>query len=207
MVYLHSGIKWHPRVPQQKLLRLYKSDAEGLRDTELLEDVAITLYLRCKSIILVGEAEKGRVHCPRCHMKGRTTIIWRESSNKNYLMVCPVCGWQATWGEYLRSYQRKQLSIGGAAEYFKVYIHAYEKAKTPSEKMLAIDRVIHQFHYNIVKDEILPTRANCVNLIEGTLTQTVKFLDKLSTGENTQAKQEWLMTFNKMKTPHPKPTS
>jgi hypothetical protein len=198
-----NEIKWHPRLPQWKLVRLYESDAKGLLDTELLEDVAVTLYLRCLSIIMVGEAEKGRVHCPRCHNEGRSTIIDRGKHGKEFQLICPTCHWSSTWGQYLKSYQRKQLSIGGAGIYFREYVKAYRKVDSPKEKMLAVDRVIHQFHYNILDGEHQPTRANCVNLIEGTLTQTVQLLNSLhNTGSKT--KEKWSQILHTIKA-HPKP--
>lgn len=187
MVDHSSEIRWYPRVSQRKLVRLYESDAKGLLDTDLLEDVAVTLYLSYRSIVMVGDAEKGRVHCPRCHDEGRSTIIPRGGHGKGFQLVCPTCQWTTTWGQYLKSYQRKQLSIGGAGKYFREYMKAYREAGTPKEKMLAVDRVIHQFHYNTLKGETLPTRANCVNLIEGTLTQTVQLLNNLHTA-NPQTK-------------------
>jgi len=46
-------VHWAPPVSKEKIRRLYESDASGLRDDELLDDVGITLYLRCKSILTV----------------------------------------------------------------------------------------------------------------------------------------------------------
>ena len=37
--------KWAPRVPREKIWRLYRSDAKGIRDEELVDDVGITLIL------------------------------------------------------------------------------------------------------------------------------------------------------------------
>jgi hypothetical protein len=200
----HSNeIKWHPRVPQRKLIRLYESDASNLLNTELLNDIAITLYLRCESIIMVGDAQKGKIHCPRCHNNGRSTIISRLQYHDDYQLICPTCKWSTTWEKYLKSYQRKQLSIGGAGPYFREYMESYRKAKTPSEKMLAVDRVIHQFHYNLLRGEIKPTRANCVNLIEGSLTQTVQLLNDLHTSTRG-TKIKWHSTLNSIKE-HPTP--
>ena len=82
-------------------------------------------------------------------------------------------------------------------------MNAYREAKSPKEKMLAVDRVIHQFHYNTLRGETPPTRANCVNLIEGTLTQTVQLLNNLHNA-NPQTKQNWQQTLQTIKA-HPKP--
>jgi len=84
-------IRWHPRVPQAKIRRLYRSDADGSLDVDLLDDVATTLYLRCRSIVMVGDAEQGRVHCPRCYNNGKSTVIPRDARGKDFLLVCPTC--------------------------------------------------------------------------------------------------------------------
>jgi hypothetical protein len=52
-----SEIRWSPRVPQWKIQRLYESDAQGLLDEELLDDVGITLWLRCRDILTIHEAK------------------------------------------------------------------------------------------------------------------------------------------------------
>jgi hypothetical protein len=203
-------ISWNPRVSPHKIRKLYESHASGLIDEDLVEDVGITLYLRCQSILYVGDAQKGKVHCPECLNNNRDTIIQRGSSGKEFLIVCPVCGWEITWGDYFRSYQGKQLSIGGAGDYFREYIKAYENANTLLEKMIAIDRVIHEFHYNILHGESQPTRAACVNLIEGTLTEVVAFLDELSCPDTSPeelrtSRQKWRETLKSMYDCHPKP--
>ena len=51
--------------------------------------------------------------------------------------------------------------------------------------MLAIDRLIHEFHYSLRADPSMPTRPAAVNLIEGRLTDIVPFLDALSAGAIT----------------------
>ena len=50
------------------------------------------------------------------------------------------------------------------------------------EKMLAIDALIHEFHWNLVKGRTQATRPACVNLIEGRLGQVMDFLNELTYG-------------------------
>ena len=59
-------IRWAPRVRPDKLRQLYLSDARGLLDLELLEDVGINLYCRCESILVVSDAAEGKVVCVLC---------------------------------------------------------------------------------------------------------------------------------------------
>ena len=49
-------IEWARRVPKSKIRRLYESDASGLLDEDLLEEVGSLLLQRCKSILNVADA-------------------------------------------------------------------------------------------------------------------------------------------------------
>jgi len=196
-------------VPKWKIRKLYESEASGLLDEELLDDVGISLYLRCQSILTVGQAQRGQVQCPRCSNAGRNTVIERRSHGKEEVLKCPQCSWRATWGEYLGTYQGKQLSEGGAGAYLRAFVTRYEHAKTPTRKLLAIDRVIHEFHYNAVESLRRPTRAACVNLIGGRLTDVVAFLNDLTYGEQTdkrvlKTRDAWRSTLDGMSPWHPR---
>jgi len=175
-------VRWAPRVSKDKIRRLYQSHAGGLLDEELLDDVGITLYLRCEAIVAVAEALRGRVLCPRCAATGTTTVIERALNKgaRDGLMTCPACGWACTWADYQRTFKRRQLNLGGAEPAFTTFLTRYPKARTPTAKLLAIDRLIHEFHYSLREQPDLPTRAAGVNLIKGRLTDVVEFLDELT---------------------------
>lgn len=184
-------IKWPPRLPKAKLRRLYEGDAAGLLDEDLVDDVGYTLYMRCRSIVAIAEARRGRVQCPQCARDGNETIVARQA-DEDEPMVCAVCSWQCTWREYRMSYRRKQLNPGGAEPIFQAFVTNFARARTPREKMLAIDRVIHEFHYYNQQ----PCRATGVNLIDGKLTDVVAFLNTLTYGEGTPSetnstRDEW----------------
>jgi hypothetical protein len=95
-------LKWAKRVEPQKIRRLYALDAKGIVDEELVDEVGYAMYARCESIRIATEAHAGRATCRSCG--AILTHHWKKSE----LMVC-ACGWQKTWGDYLLSYQRKQL--------------------------------------------------------------------------------------------------
>jgi DNA-directed RNA polymerase subunit M/transcription elongation factor TFIIS len=193
-------IKWPRRVPKHKIRRLYESDAQGMLDEELVDDVGITLLLRCKSILEVAQAKRGRVRCPCCARQRVETTIQRarvKGDPRDEVITCPACGWQVTWGEYAASYKRKQLNIGGAAGAFEAYVQSYKAARTPQAKMLAIDRLIHAFHYSLRDRPGLPTRSVGPNLIQGKLTDILRFLDELTYGPDTaqemqERRETWL---------------
>lgn len=175
-----KDVKWSPRVPKWKLKRLYERTCQGIWDEELIDDVGMTLYMRCRDILIIHQAETERkVTCPRCDLAGNTTLINRQG-NRWTPMTCPVCGWTMTWVEYHATFQRRQLNPGGAVAYFRDFITAFERSREPKEKMLAIDRVIHEFHYSLRELPDQPTRAAGVNLIDGKLGEVLAFLNELS---------------------------
>ena len=171
-------IKWSPRVPQHKIRVLYEKDAQGIIDEELIDEVAFSFFARCSDILIVTEASVGRVKCPKCG-----TII-KHKWDKKELMRCKNCSWGMTWGIYFKSYQRKQLHGGGAFKAFEIFVNELPKARNAREKMLIIDRLIHEAHQwdNPNLTEEVFTRPAAVNIISGKLNQVRKFLIDLSIG-------------------------
>ncbi len=44
-----ASVRWAAPVRQDKIRRLYETDARGLTDEALIDDVGLALYLRCQS--------------------------------------------------------------------------------------------------------------------------------------------------------------
>jgi hypothetical protein len=181
-------IKWSPRVSQQKIRFLYEKDAKGIIDEELIDDIAFSFFIRCQDIITVTDASLGKIKCIKCE-----NLIYHKGK-KDEVLKCNKCSWETTWGIYLKSYQRKQLHGGGALEAFKNYVAKLPRARTPEEKMILIDRLIHEAHQWTNKDfkESVFTRPAAVNLISGKMKQVMKFLDQLSRGAvRKETYNEW----------------
>ncbi|MHB9034378.1 MAG: hypothetical protein ACYC6L_15200 [Anaerolineae bacterium] len=163
---------WAPRVPQWQIKRLYETDARGIYDEELIDEVGYALLARCQSFIEAVAAFWGKVRCPAC---GSTV---EHHGNKSDLLCCP-CGWQLTWGAYFATIQHKQLSgAEPVLEVFRAYIRDFSAAASPKDKMMRIDALIHGFHLYIGRTRT--TRPVAVNLIEGRLADVVAFLDSLA---------------------------
>lgn len=174
-----ADVVWSPRVPKWKVRQLYEDVSQGIWDDALIDDVGTTLFCRCRDILRIYRAHAERlVTCPRCDRAGTETLIPRNV-DWEVPFTCPVCGWSMTWRDYNRTYKRRQLNPGGAVPFFQAYVDGYPHARTARAKMLAIDLVIHSFHYSLRAQPDLPTRAACVNLIEGRLTDVIAFLDEL----------------------------
>ena len=172
----HEGPQWAPRLPRNKIARLYVTDARGIVDEELIDEVGYGLLLRCESILTATEASRGTAPCPKCghiihHQKGGTGIL-----------RCGSCPWEIPWKVYRNSYQGKQLIAGGMEPFFKDYVEAFPKARTPQEKMLLIDLLIHRFHHEM---KGTPKRIGAVNLIQGKMRDVIAFLDGLTYSEHS----------------------
>ena len=170
-----NDIHWEPPVPQHKIRRLYENDAAGVIDEALIDDVAYSLYARCQSIITVTRAEHGDVTCPRCQ-----AAIPRRVGSKDEVLGC-ACGLTTTWGAFLATYQKKQLSGGGAIDALEEYVARLPDASTCRDKMLLIDWLIHEVHGTMPDGrEWGRWRPAACNLIEGRMNDLVVFLDDLA---------------------------
>ncbi len=178
---------WHPRVKLHLLRKLYLNDALGLRDDELVDEAGFGLLLRCRSIMEFTRACEGSVLCKRCDLEGRETILPRTTMKPGEVLHCPQCGWQITWKVYLAESNRTkgQLIAGHARAAFEDYLKKYPLCKTYPEKMLAIDRLIHEFHRQLGEDGVSsePMRSASVNLLDGTTSEVLATLDELACGD------------------------
>ena len=200
MCQRQTPIRWEPRVPQRKIRLLYDTDAKGVYDEALMDEVGFALVARCQSFLDANAARAGRA---RCHACGDSFPHSPDHppAGKHRLLRCPRCGWEVTWGAYFRSIQGKQLS--GAEPVLKLlrdFIRQFGAAQNPREKMITIDRVIHGFHWSLRHES---TRPTAVNLIEGTMHEVVECLDDLTYGDDStpgvrQTRAAWRTTINEV---------
>ena len=169
-----APIRWARRVPEREIRALYASDARGIVDEELIDDVGYAMYARCESIVAVTAASVGKAKCHGCG----EIIGHREKKVEE--MVC-VCGWWTTWGEYLNSYQRRQLHVGSAFPAFEKFFERWPAARNPRDKLLEIDRLIHELHLNA--EIVRFARPAAVNLIDGTMKTVIALLNELAYGD------------------------
>ena len=176
--------RWSPKVAQHKLRRLYENDARGILDEVLLDDVGIGLFLRCRSMVAVHNVmHHGRIPCPACgHVFHQNRLSLRDPAT---VLRCPACDWQLTWGEYHRTFQHQELMGLGGNPFILEYLEAWPAARTPREKLLLIDRLIHLWHHEEQRRAYGLGRPTGVNLIEGSRKQVLAFLDTLTHGEHT----------------------
>lgn len=182
-------IKWSPRIKPDLIQQLYQTDAQGMQDTELCDEVGMRLYFRCQTIVRVQNDE---VACPLC---GSVFVI--QTAHKEEVTACPTtdCEWYTTRIEYQKSWSKKRIWGANAIPAFSEFYNRYPKGQTYKDKMLLIDKLIHSFHWNLKLN--LPARSAANNLIEGSHDQVVAFLDQLS-GIDTEGKTAWRETVETM---------
>ena len=179
---------WAPRVPKVKIRRLYETDARGIYDDELIDEVGYSLLARCQAFLDAEEARAGRIKCPVC---GEVVL---HGHDRDELMRC-ACGWQLTWGAYFATIQHKQLSgAEPVRRLFRGFVARFPRAASPRDKMLLIDHLLHGFHW-FYKDNT-STRPVAINLIDGRLGDVIAFLDSLTYGKGStpgtrSAKERW----------------
>jgi hypothetical protein len=180
---------WAPLIKLPKIRQLYLNDVAGLHDEDLIQEIGIGLLLRSQSIMEFTEATEGQVLCKRCALSGRTTVLTRLTMKPDEILRCPQCSWQIRWRVYLAETNktRGQLMAGHARAAFVEYLKTYPQCHTYQEKMLAIDRLIHEFHWELSHDgnSRVPTRIACANLLDGTSTEVLAILDGLAYDDNS----------------------
>ncbi len=168
---------WAPRVSQREIRLLYETDARGICDAALIDRVGYGLLARCESFLDACDAVAGRARCPRC------AAVVEHDGRQETVLRC-ACGWRLAWGEYFKTIQHRQLSgAEPVLALFRDFVRAFPAARTPQERLLLIDRLIHGFHRYYKTGG--PTRPVAVNLIEGRLGEVVAFLDSLTYGDGS----------------------
>lgn len=174
---------------------MYESDAQGLLDEDLLNEVHYTIYVRVCDMFEVREAQQhGQVKCRQCRGPISQPYLM-GTRNKNNVLKCDNCGWQVTCGEFYKSYTGKSMLPGSVTEMFESYLERFPKAKTSPEKMLLIDWLIHQFHVM----QGVAGKPVGQNVIQGTGDQVRELIETLAYGPgNTRGllpTKEWRATY------------
>lgn len=163
--------EWAGRVPRHKIAELYRTDALGIVDQELIDEVGFALLARCESILIATEAGRGQAMCPVCQ-----SLLARRGGDEERV-ECEACGWGLPWSEYHASFRRKQLGAGGIEDFLREFVEKYPKAPSPRHRMILIDQLIHRYHWEMIQD---PGRPGGSNLIGGTVTEVLAFLNALT---------------------------
>ena len=179
---------WAKKVSRRDIRRLYDSEAAGCLDEALLEEIMYSLHARVEDMFEVRLAQQtGRVTCRSCG-DPLPQPLRMGSINRKIELSCPKCGWRSTCGEYLASYTGKDLLPGSRAELFEEFLGRFKMTRTPREKMLLLDWLIHTFHMH----SGVSGRLVAMNVIQGSRAELVELINGLAGSEDTQAaKEKW----------------
>ncbi len=184
----HDRPTWAGRVARHKIAELYKKDAAGIRDEELIDEVGIGLLVRIEHIFRAKDANSGLASCPLC----RSEIP--HDFDPAFLLRCDSCNWELAWAEYQKSFRGKHLIAAGMTAFLKEYVEKYRVARSPQDKMILIDTLIHRYHWEL---EGGLTGPGARDLIGGKPSEIIDFLNHLSYGTRSNpeillTRQEWL---------------
>lgn len=165
-----NRIRWAPKLDSAKLVRLYESDATGLLDAELVDDVGWRLWARLDDVRRVTTS---RVRCPECGVD--FAVDTRRGPDA--VSTC-ACGWNTTAGDYHRSWEHRDLN--GHSDRFGAFLRSWPVARTPRQRMMLIDGVVHALHRSARNDS--PRNFAARNFIEGRRPRIVALLEALASG-------------------------
>lgn len=168
--------RWSRRVRRDLIRRLYEMDARGIHDDELLDQVGYALLARCEDMIEVTRAAGGEVLCPSCRQAIRHPV------EDDHLLACAGCGWRIKWRDFRKTFRNKKLQGREALGPLTEFVEVFPRSRSYSQKIIAIDRLIHTFHAQLRK---WPTAPIAKSLLEGTVKEVVEFLDALTYGQHT----------------------
>lgn len=162
-------LRFAPKVPLGWIVQLYRRDALGIQDSELLDKVVIRLYARCLDVLAVSDS---LVRCPVCDTEFKFPWIGQPA---NRIAICPKCKWSITAGAYHARFEHQDLLGGNARGAFARFVADCPKVRSYPERMLIIDRLVHAIHAS----------GNTVvrNLIEGRPRQVLASLDRLAAAQ------------------------
>ena len=151
-------------------MQLYRRDALGIQDDELLENLGRRFYARCLDVLMVTDSQ---VVCVECGT--RFEVLWIAQPPER-IFSCPTCGWSLSAGDYHASFEHQDLLGGNARAAFERFVEDYPRAQGYGQRMLIVDRLVHALHVS----------GNTVlrNLVEGRPAQVLAALDALAAGTN-----------------------
>ncbi len=128
------------KVSRYKLRRLYTGDARGVRDEDLVNEVAYGLYARCQHL-LASEGES----TPARPKRRQVQVTERPARWEGFVKRARY-PWEIAWQAEFEDYQQ---AAGGASEAMAYFVAHLPLARSPREKMLLINRLTHECHNSL----------------------------------------------------------
>lgn len=179
--------RWEPRLRRELIARLYASDATGVRDDDLVDEVGIRLLARIDAIFRAREPCSGRARCPVCDASVEHAI------EPDAPLRCDPCDWEVTWSRYHKTIRGKHLAAAGLGDFLRFFADAYPRASSYGDRMVLVDTLIHRYHWELTGGL---TRPGATDLIAGKQQEVIAFLDSLTYGSAStpailETREEW----------------
>jgi len=90
------------------------------------------------------------------------------------------------WREFFATYRGRQTQVPtDVADKLRRFLNDLPGCKSPQDKVILIDSLIHAFHEQVRKGTTYYGRSMAVNLIKGTHSQVIAFLENLPYGPDS----------------------
>ena len=189
---------WASQAKREEISKLYSSDAMGIQDDSLVNEVAFAMLTRAESIMAVSKLHAENIlNCPSC-----ACAIQGDGS----CFKCK-CGWEISRSELHKTYKRKQLVGGAALPFIEKAIKSFPINGNYSDKMLWIDNLIHAFHGELneqFEKTELAYRPIARNFIAGSNEQVIELIYNLAYSDNPdfmKNRSEWMDKLKKSYVP------
>ncbi len=180
---------WAQKVSRRDIRRLYDSEAAGMLDEELLDQLIYAIHARVVDMFEVRQAQTtGQVRCRNCREMVADLYRMGGGVSSPRLIRCNKCGWEVTCGEFYRSYNGKDMLPASRKELFKDFLARFDLAHTSRDKMLLLDWLIHEFHMH----QGISGRLVAQNVIQGSRAQLIELISALAGETGEAAKQAWM---------------
>lgn len=165
----YNKFRWPDKLNINKLKQLYLLDSKGIQNEVLVDDIGLTLYLRCKYGKEDMELmERYLIRCHNCNSVIEGHDDFRECK----------CGYQYSYKEYRRNYRKNNMPTGAAAKIFEDYMQQWIRSQDYNSKMILIDKLLHEFHLSLISGAV--HRPVAMNFIDGTRERVERIINELA---------------------------
>jgi len=109
--------RWAERIAPHKIRALYRSEARGLLDADLLLKVGWALWARARDVAEVSTAVlRGVLPCPECGGEAQRPRVAERPSRRpaRRQVACEACGYVGDWYEVREALRRQPRCLGCA---------------------------------------------------------------------------------------------
>lgn len=169
---MHERIPSSRRVSRHKIRRLYKSDARGLVDEDLINQVAYEFYARCRALLAAVQQAEAKP------AQRRREVVERPAEWEGFVKQARY-PWEITWRVELEPGRYETGKGEDRTAALKHFVAELPRARLPREKMLLINQLTHACHNSLKAGDPHPL---AVQLIAGSEADLLTMFNDLAYG-------------------------